>query len=190
MWSFGTTMTMANDREPTATPATKPPVDTPQTENIQALSARPDTRSPILSQRSLRQMSIFFAGAGFLSLSIFITRRSVARKQMATIPRFYQPSNRPVSKISSDSSLIAFEALNLATLNVVGFGIMATGGLSWAFDISTIGDLRKLARKHIGPEGGNADEEAEREVEEWIASVLTRKGKEKEQDTKSSHEAK
>lgn len=96
---------------------------------------------------------------------------------MATLPRFYTPSNRPVNKIGSDSSLIALEALNLATLNVLGFAIMMTGGVSWAFDISSIDDLRGMARKHIGPSGGRTDEEAEQEIEEWIAKVMLRREK-------------
>ncbi|KAJ8125645.1 hypothetical protein O1611_g7991 [Lasiodiplodia mahajangana] len=82
--------------------------------------------------------------------------------------------------MSSDSSLIALEALNLATLNVVGFAIMMIGGVSWAFDISNIDDLRRMARKHIGPSGGRTDEEAEQEIEEWVAKVLLRKEKQQE----------
>ena len=135
----------------------------------------------------MKQLSLFFAGAGFLTLSTLITRRAVARKRIATIPSFYQPSNRPTTKMSSDSSLIALEALNLATLNVMGFGIMCTGGLAWAFDISSVDDLRKRARGHIGPTGGYTDEEAEREVEEWVAKVLLKKEKrEREEEEKAS----
>jgi hypothetical protein len=125
----------------------------------------------------MKQLGLFFAGAGFLTLSTFITRRSVAKKLRATAPKFYVQSNRPVNKMDGDSSLIALEALNLATLNVVGFAIMMTGGVSWAFDLSNIDDLRARARKHIGPGGGRTDEEAEREVEEWVAKVLLRKEK-------------
>ncbi|OTA87524.1 hypothetical protein M434DRAFT_59890, partial [Hypoxylon sp. CO27-5] len=138
-------------------------------------------------QRSLKQLGLFFAGGGFLALSTLMTRRAITRKHMATIPQFYQPSNRPVSKIQSDSSLIALEALNLATLNVMGFGIMMTGGLAWAFDISSIDDLRRMARRHIGPPGGRTDEEAEREIEEWVAKVLLRK-EQKEKETQSPSE--
>ncbi|OTB02878.1 hypothetical protein M426DRAFT_13123 [Hypoxylon sp. CI-4A] len=135
----------------------------------------PEPRTPILSQRSLKQLGLFFGGAGFLALSTLVTRRAVLRKRMVTVPKFYNPSNRLVDKIDSDGSFIAFEALNLATLNVVGFGIMATGGLAWAFDISSVDDLRKKARHHIGPPGGQADEEVERAVEEWVAKVLLKK---------------
>ncbi|OTB17147.1 hypothetical protein K445DRAFT_42784, partial [Daldinia sp. EC12] len=122
--------------------------------------------------RSLRQLGLFFAGAGFLTLSTIITRRAITRKRLATIPKFYHQSNQQVSKMESDSSLIALEALNLATLNVMGFGIMMTGGIAWAFDISSVDDLRTMARRHYGATGARTDEEAEREIEEWVAKVL------------------
>ncbi|KAK5635774.1 hypothetical protein RRF57_011486 [Xylaria bambusicola] len=188
MWSFGTTMAMPKDSEsaskvppqPHSQPPKPPQLDPTTQTPVVAASPLPETRPSILSQRSLKQLGLFFAGAGFLSLATFITRRSIARKQIATIPKFYTQSNRPVDNMGSDSSLIALEALNLATLNVLGFGIMMTGGVSWAFNISSIDDLRRLARKHVGPSGGRTDEEAEREVEEWVANVLLRKEKQEQ----------
>lgn len=186
MWSFGTTMTIANDTEPKPGAAQTPQSNMPDSSSAKPpiATTRPDTRTPIFAPRSLKQLTLFFAGAGFLGLSTFITRRSVGRKYLATLPRFYQPSNRPSNKISSDSSFIALEALNLATLNVIGFAIMATGGLSWAFDVSDIEELRAMARANLGTAGGGrTDEEAEREVEEWVAKVLLRKEQnEKAQD--------
>ncbi|KAI0509237.1 hypothetical protein F5B22DRAFT_367568 [Xylaria bambusicola] len=189
MWSFGTTMTMPKDSESASKAPLQPHSQPPQPLQLDAIAQTPaaaaasplqEPRSSILSQRSLKQLGLFFAGAGFLSLATLITRRSIVRKRIATIPKFYTQSNRPVDKIGSDSSLIALEALNLATLNVLGFGIMMTGGISWAFDISSIDDLRTMARKHIGPSGGRTDEEAEREVEEWVAKVLLRKEKQEQ----------
>jgi len=97
------------------------------------------------------------------------------------VPRFFIPSNRPVEKMGGDSSLIALEALNLATLNVFGFGIMLTGGLAWAFDISNAEDLRRRARGHMGETGATTDEEAEREMEEWVAKVLLRRNEKTEE---------
>ncbi|GAP90203.1 hypothetical protein SAMD00023353_4200450 [Rosellinia necatrix] len=182
MWSFGTTMTMPKDSDSASKPASQAPRSDliPPTPVAPASPPPPETRSSILSQRSLKQLGLFFAGAGFLSLATLITRRSVTRKHMATLPKFYAQSNRPVDKVGSDSSLIALEALNLATLNVLGFAVMMTGGASWAFDISNIEDLRRKARKHIGGSGGRTDEEAEQEVEEWLAKVLLRKEKQQE----------
>ncbi|KAI1772731.1 hypothetical protein F4818DRAFT_137952 [Hypoxylon cercidicola] len=185
MWSFGTTMTMADDKEPSPTTPVQAPAASQSSQPAQATIPPREPLSPILSQRSLKQLGLFFAGAGFLSLSTLITRRAVARKHMMTVPKFYSQSNRTVNKMQSDSSLIALEALNLATLNVFGFGIMATGGLAWAFDISSVDDLRRMARRHIGPEGGQTDEEAERQIEEWVAKVLLRKDQ-KDQEAKPS----
>lgn len=123
----------------------------------------------------MSQLGLFAAGATFMVLSTIITRRAVARKLRITRPHFYNQSNGPVSKIDSDGSFIAVEALGLATLNVIGFGIMLTGGIAWGFDISGIDDMRRMARKQFGPSGAKTDEEAEREVEEWVAKVLGRK---------------
>ncbi|KAF3069014.1 hypothetical protein GL218_08093 [Daldinia childiae] len=188
MWSFGTTMTMAKDSDPSLVSTTQPQQPAESIQSSQSLQPPQNTipyprpRPPILSQRSLKQLGLYFAGASFLTLSTIITRRAVVRKQLATIPKFYHQSYQQVNKIDSDGSLIALEALNLATLNVIGFGIMMTGGLSWAFDISSVDDLRSMARGHVGPSGGRTDEEAEREIEEWVAKVLGRK--ESKEDTK------
>ncbi|KAI0162096.1 hypothetical protein GGR57DRAFT_311077 [Xylariaceae sp. FL1272] len=179
MWSFGTTMTMATDRDSASKPTTQLPQPVPKPQ--ETLPPPPPEPVPsVLSPRSLKQLGLFFGGAGFLFLSTMITRRSVARKVQATIPRFYHQSNHAVKKMDGDSSLIALEALNLATLNVLGFGIMMTGGAAWAFDISSVDDLRRRARKHIGGVGGRTDEEAEQEIEEWVAKVLLRKEKKEE----------
>ncbi|RYP69981.1 hypothetical protein DL771_005772 [Monosporascus sp. 5C6A] len=179
MWSFGTTMTIAKEDDssksspqPSAQPAAQPPPEHPIPVASPVTGQDAYTRPSIFSQRSMKQLGLFVAGAGFLSLSVLATRRAIARKRLATIPKFYHPSNRPVNTTNSDSSLIALEALNLATLNVMGFGIMCTGGIAWAFDISSLDDLRSMARGHIGPSGSHIDEEAEREVAEWIAKVL------------------
>jgi hypothetical protein len=66
----------------------------------------------------------------------------------------------------------AFEALNIATVNVLSVGIMLGGGLLYAFDISSLDDMRRQVRASIGVDGPRTDEDAEKEIEEWIASVL------------------
>ena len=184
MFSFFSKPKLAKEPEPV--PATAPaPVsaqlpasgsdDDNNNNNDSVLS--PTGSSPLLSRRSMNQLGFFFAGAGFLAFSTLITHRSITRKQIAALPKFYQPSHRsPAARDKNpEGSMIAVEALNLATLNVIAFGIMAAGGVSWAFDISSIDDLRAMARRNIGPPGGRTDEEAEREVEEWMAKVLSRK---------------
>lgn len=67
----------------------------------------------------------------------------------------------------------AFEALNLATINVFSFGIMTTGAVMYALDVDGIEDMRRFMRSGIeGAAAGKSDEELEREVTEWASSVL------------------
>ncbi|KAK7985073.1 hypothetical protein PG988_002695 [Apiospora saccharicola] len=191
---------MANDRDPKSEPLPTAAVSTVTANNTnipemkattlqEPVSTRPDTRTPIFSQRSMNQLGLFFGGAVFLSLSALVTRRAVARKIRVTQPRFFIPSNSPVNKVDGDNSLIAVEAFGLATLNVFGFGIMSTGGLSWAFDVSNVAELRGMARKTLGADGSKTDEEAEREVEEWVAKMLFKKDGKDNGEQKSGTEA-
>jgi len=70
----------------------------------------------------------------------------------------------------------AVEALSIATINVLSFTMMMTGGLLWAFDISSLDDLRKKIRGGLGVDGTGRDEGAlEREFEEWLATTIERK---------------
>ncbi|KAH9895534.1 hypothetical protein F4778DRAFT_276246 [Xylariomycetidae sp. FL2044] len=192
MWSFGTTMTIAKDSDPPAEPAktkapakgppSPPPASTTNISQPNEIRTRPSTTS----ERSLRQLGFFFAGAGFLSLSILVTRRAIARKRISTIPKFFIPSNSPIKKSDSDNALIAVEALGYATLNTMGFGIMTTGGLAWAFDISNLDDLKAKARRSMYNSGGTRDEAGEREIEEWVTKVLLQKdNKEQEANERS-----
>ena len=132
----------------------------------------------MFTPRSAKQLSLFAAGAVFLGLTTAVTRRSVARKIHAAMPKFYQPSylGEGAKVESAEGALFAFEALSLATLNTFSFGIMAAGGLSWAFDISSIDDLRARAAKHKRGIQGTKDGEAEDTIEEWMASVLGKDG--------------
>jgi hypothetical protein len=88
-----------------------------------------------------------------------------------TVPRFYSP-NTQVREV--DGGMEALEALSIATINVFSLSMMATGGLLWAFDISNVDDMRRKVRKNMGLEGGQPDSEAEKEIEEWLATVLGR----------------
>jgi hypothetical protein len=144
----------------------------------------PATQAPAIvdngffSRRSMQQFSIFAAGAGFLFFSTMVTRRSIARKKLASLPKFYSPSHAAAGKQGNpEGNLIALEALNLATLNVMSAGIMTMGGIAWAFDLSSIEDLRERTRRTLHGEAGNIDEKAEREFEEWAAKILTQFGK-------------
>lgn len=70
---------------------------------------------------------------------------------------------------------MAAEALGLATINTVSVFMAAIGAGSIYFDIADIEDLREKVRRGIGFDvyGGEAD--ADKEMEEWVAEVLSRK---------------
>ncbi|RFU28143.1 hypothetical protein B7463_g8206, partial [Scytalidium lignicola] len=142
--------------------------------DISKTSTPSEPQSSIFSPRSRKQLSLFLAGASFFTLSTLITRRSLVRRYKASLPKFYHPSNRPVGDVNG--AMEAFEALNIATINVLSMSMMVSGGLLWAFDISSSEDLRRKLRGGLGFDGkGSAENEAEEEIEEWIASVLARK---------------
>lgn len=134
--------------------------------------------------RSAKQLSLFFAGATFLTASALISRRAVARRMIDAYPRFFEPSHygpRPPprgDKDKGEDTLVAVEALGLATLNVISFGVMMTGGMMFAFDISNLEDLRRKAKsKMYGTGNGVVDVEAEQQIAEWIADVMSKKDK-------------
>jgi hypothetical protein len=145
----------------------------PAPTSAQQPSANPEPESAFFSQRSRRQLGLFAAGASFFALSSFITRRSIVRRYKASIPKFYQPSNRLNYEVNG--AMEAFDALNIATINVLSVGMMLSGGLLWAFDIASLDDMRRKVRTNIGVDILRTDQDAEEEIEEWFATVLARK---------------
>ncbi|KAK4117450.1 hypothetical protein N656DRAFT_696427, partial [Canariomyces notabilis] len=130
---------------------------------------------PVLSPRSLKQLGLYFGGTGFLVFSIIVTRRAVRRYQLASQLKFFQPNNgngRTHNGPPEKDPLMALQALSLATLNTASFAIMMAGGISWAFDISSIDDLKRLTRRSIHAHAGQADQAAEDEVAQWVAKTL------------------
>ena len=138
----------------------------------------------LFSARSRRQLTLFFAGATFFVLSTVVTRRSLRRRYLAIVPHFYQPSNGP-PRVPVNGALEAFEALNIATINVTSIMMMVTGGFLWAFDISTLEELRGKLRGGLGVDGsGRGETDIEEELEEWPAIVLESKKEKEEKRTK------
>lgn len=137
-------------------------------------------KAPSPFSRQLRQVGLCIAGAGFLAASIAVSRRSVLRLRAATIPPFYLSNRHPASKgDSQDRGLLAARALGLATLNVMSFGIMLVGGISWAFDLSSIDELRERTRKQLArPSNLSTEDEAqvEAEMEKLLESVYSKLG--------------
>ena len=59
---------------------------------------------------------------------------------------------------------------------------MLVGGLRWAFDVETMEDARRVVRGGMGVDGtGRAERDADEEFEEWIASVLERRDRKREE---------
>lgn len=70
---------------------------------------------------------------------------------------------------------MAVQALSLATLNVMSFGIMLTGGVAWAFDLCDVRELRERTQTALR-RPGNFSEEDEKEMENVMGSILDRLG--------------
>ncbi|KAL2126903.1 hypothetical protein VTI74DRAFT_11646 [Chaetomium olivicolor] len=161
---------------PVASPAPTPQVEPTPIPHQDQPPQSVDYRNHFFSQRSLRQLGLFFGGAGFFYWSLLVSRRAITRHQIAAQLKFYQPNQfggRTARDMPKRDPLVAVEALNLATLNTLSFFVMAAGGVSWAFDISTMEDLRRLTRRSIeGVAGGKIDKAAEQEVAEWVAKTL------------------
>ncbi|KAL2757786.1 hypothetical protein ACRALDRAFT_1061085 [Sodiomyces alcalophilus JCM 7366] len=151
-----------------------PQSPSPSSSTSAASSSSPSTRADngIFSRRSMRQLGMFFAGAGFTLVSAMVTRRAIVRKKIAAFPKFFHPSYAPAGpQVNPEGAMIAFEALGLATLNVISVGIMTTGGLSWALNMSSVEELRERSRRSLYGPTGQPAEVSEREMEEFTAML-------------------
>lgn len=133
-------------------------------------------------QRQIKQLSLFFAGAGFMAASVLVTRRAVIRRQRESIPRFFHASNDSAAAAldSGDKSMLAVQAFGLATLNVTAFGVLMTGGMAWACDLCSIGELRERTQAALYRESGQGllNPEDERQVEEMMETLMQKMGME------------
>ena len=176
---FGTDTKMA----PKPSPAETPSPSSPDTKELRSPQDATASLSPW--DRNVRQLGLLFAGAGFMAASVAVARRSVVRKQLESLPRYYV-SNRATPKVdASDRSLLAVEAFGLASLNVMSFAIMLTGGVSWAFDLCSVAELRERTRASLRRDIGKANPEDERELEEMMATLLEKLGMNKDEPPES-----
>jgi hypothetical protein len=117
-------------------------------------SSRPSEPSyesvPITSSRSLQQLSVFGFGAICFVASTALTRRAIYRRQLRIPPKFYEPNTNPHEHFSPLHD--ALQAINLATMNCLSFGIMAVGGTLWTFDISGLREAQSVLRGRLGYE--------------------------------------
>ncbi|KAE8149546.1 hypothetical protein BDV25DRAFT_172742 [Aspergillus avenaceus] len=155
--------------------------DTPQPDQQQQQQQQqPKPAQPQESEIKLinpqTKYKLLFGGLTFFAFSFWMTRRALNKRYLASIPPFYTSSLYHKPKVNGGAD--AFEALNLATLNVLSLGMAGTGGVMCALDVNGIEDMRAFVRKGFYGDGGGlseADEELERSVEEWVGNVLGEK---------------
>ncbi|KAL8782784.1 MAG: hypothetical protein Q9213_005108 [Squamulea squamosa] len=144
-----------------------------------------------IGPRSRRQFSLFLFGATCVGLSIFSTRRALVRRYISTVPNFYQQSNAPPRE-AINLRKEAAEALKIATINVLSFAAMMTGGTLWAFDVSGMAELReriRMMKKQREVKGGTnmeRDQAVEREFEDFLGPSLRKGSKREAQATEKS----
>ncbi|KAL4722313.1 hypothetical protein ACLX1H_010664 [Fusarium chlamydosporum] len=131
-------------------------------------------------ERSFRQFGLLLTGVGFLAASVAVSRRSVLRMRQNSFPKFYSSNRNPVKVDPADRSLLAVQALGLATLNVMSFGVMLIGGISWAFDLSSIAELRERTQAAVR-RPGSVNPEDEKAMEELMEDLMGKLGMEKPQ---------
>lgn len=179
----------ASDSKPTPqqsqetfTPARQtPPKDAPISSSASA-SQTMSRPTPYQStwERSFRQFGLLLTGAGFLAASVAVSRRSVLRMRQNSFPKFYSSNRAPVKIDSAERSLLAAQALGLATLNVMSFGVMLVGGISWAFDLSSVAELRERTQAAVR-RPGSVNPEDEKAMEELMEELMGKLGMEKPQ---------
>jgi hypothetical protein len=113
-----------------------------------------------------------------MAASVAVSRRAVLRKQVESFPKFYASNRTPARLDPADRSLLAVQAFGLATLNVMSFAVFITGGLSWAFDLSSVSELRQRTRAALS-KPGLVNPEDEKELEAMMDSLMTKLGMEK-----------
>lgn len=154
----------------TSTPQSQTPPPTIPSSEVSATSEQQVTHQSRLTP----PQKLFLAGTASFLFTIFVTRRSLARRRTATLPPYWTAA--PEHKPPVNSTLDAVSALNIATMNVFSVAAMGLGGVLWHFDIQSLADLRRKVRGGLGVDGtGRGEQEVEEDFEEWVVSVLARK---------------
>lgn len=134
-------------------------------------------------------LKLLVGGVTFFAMSLFVTRRALRKRFIAGIPPYYTSAtyHRP----EANGALDAFEALTLATMNVMSFGMVSAGVVLYKFDVNSLEDARGVMRRAYAARGGGVgpgaaggdgtgnakeDELAEEEIEAWVVKTFGLKG--------------
>ncbi|KAL6713475.1 hypothetical protein ACLMJK_008940 [Lecanora helva] len=142
----------------------------------------PSLASDFTTPRARKQLTLYLAGASFFTLSTLLTRRAIHRKHLWPTPRFYTPSNQTPTPIELQTGVLAVEALQLATVNVLAFGMMMAGGVGWALDVKGWEEVRGLVERKkrggggvgVGEGGDSKGGKGEEELEELVGGLVRR----------------
>ena len=94
----------------------------------------------------------------------------------------------PVTPISG--ALEALDALGIATLNVFSYWVMFGGGLLWAFNISTLAELRNRVKMSLDLDSGaETGHKLEDGAETWLAAAIVIKEEEERQNRARKEDA-
>ena len=132
-------------------------------------------------------LKLLVGGVTFFAMSLFVTRRALRKRLIASIPPYY--TSATYHKPEANGALDAFEALTLATMNVFSFGMASTGAVMYKFDVNSLEDARGVMRRVYAARGGGVgaaggdrsgnakeDELAEEEIEAWVVKTFGLKG--------------
>lgn len=169
MFSYFTRSSSSSDKPPSETPP--PQQDEPQQQQP------PQQQRKNAATAFPPNLRLLFGGMTFFAVSLLMTRRALRKRHLSSIPPYYTSST--YHKPEVNGAMDAFEALNLATVNVLSFGMLGTGAVLCKLDINSLEDARGIVRRAYakggvaGKEGGNAEDElAEQEIEAWVVKTF------------------
>ncbi|KAM0356084.1 hypothetical protein ACHAPU_000478 [Fusarium lateritium] len=96
----------------------------------------------------------------------------------SSFPKFYYSNRTPIKVETEEGSFLAAQALGLATLNVMSFGVLLVGGISWAYDLSSIEELTERTQA-VTRRPGTLSPDEEKAMEEMMEDLMGKLGMEK-----------
>jgi hypothetical protein len=129
---------------------------------------------------------MFYGGIAFSCFSLLVTRRAMHKKYLAAYPHLVKkkaggktievPTFTPSTTApKAEGGIDAAEALYLATLGVFSVFMTGIGAFMKYNDIGDMEDMRDFVRAGVGYDVYAGDTDSDKEIEQWMAEVLSRK---------------